>query len=237
MTTLNGSVALVTGGNRGLGDKFVRALLEAGATKVYAAARDPRTVTAEGAVPIALDVTDHASVVAAAEQAQDVTLLINNAGSSTGTNVLEGDFAGYRLEYDTHVLGTLDVSRSFAPILARNGGGAVLNVLSVLSWISFPDAAAYCAAKAAAWSLTNSLRVALAGQNTQVTALHVGYMDTDMTARLEGVHKEDPADIARIALEGVEKGLLEVVADEVSAQVRAGLTAGVEALYPQFARN
>jgi len=237
MTTLNGSVALVTGGNRGLGDRFVRALLQAGASKVYAAARDPRTVTAEGAIPIRLDVTDHASVIAAAEQAQDVTLLINNAGSTTHANVLEGELANYRLEYDTHVLGSLDVSRAFAPALARNGGGAILNVLSVLSWISFPDTAAYCAAKAAAWSMTNSLRVALAGQNTQVTALHVGYMDTDMTAGLEGVHKEDPADVARIALEGVEKGLLEVIADEVSAQVRAGLTPGVEALYPQFARN
>jgi NAD(P)-dependent dehydrogenase (short-subunit alcohol dehydrogenase family) len=229
--TLNGSVALVTGGNRGLGDKFVRALLEAGASKVYAAARDPRTVTAEGAVPIRLDVTDHASVLAAAEQAQDVTLLINNAGSATGAGVLDA----YHLEYDTHVLGTLDVSRSFAPILARNGGGAVLNVLSVLSWVSFPDIAAYCAAKAAAWSVTNALRVQLAGQGTQVTALHVGYMETDMTARLSDVHKEDPAEIARIALEGVEKGLTEVVADEISRQVRAGLSSGVEALYPQLA--
>jgi NAD(P)-dependent dehydrogenase (short-subunit alcohol dehydrogenase family) len=233
--TLNGSVALVTGGNRGLGDKFVRALLEAGASKVYAAARDPRTVTAEGAVPIRLDVTDHASVLAAAEQAQDVTVLINNAGSATGAGVLDGDFDAYHLEYDTHVLGTLDVSRSFAPILARNGGGAVLNVLSVLSWVSFPDIAAYCAAKAAAWSVTNALRVQLAGQGTQVTALHVGYMETDMTARLSDVHKEDPAEIARIALEGVEKGLTEVVADEISRQVRAGLSAGVEALYPQLA--
>jgi NAD(P)-dependent dehydrogenase (short-subunit alcohol dehydrogenase family) len=233
--TLNGSVALVTGGNRGLGDKFVRALLEAGASKVYAAARDPRTVTAEGAVPIRLDVTDHASVLAAAEQAQDVTLLINNAGSATGAGVLDGDFDAYHLEYDTHVLGTLDVSRSFAPILARNGGGAVLNVLSVLSWVSFPDIAAYCAAKAAAWSVTNALRVQLAGQGTQVTALHVGYMETDMTARLSDVHKEDPAEIARIALEGVEKGLTEVVADEISRQVRAGLSSGVEALYPQLA--
>ncbi|MFI8193266.1 SDR family oxidoreductase [Streptomyces sp. NPDC085946] len=234
--TLDGSVALVTGGNRGLGDKFVRALLEAGASKVYAAARDPRTVTAEGAVPIALDLTDHASVLAAAEQAQDVTLLINNAGSSTGADILDGGFDAYRLEFDTHVLGTLDVTRSFAPVLARNGGGAVLNVLSVLSWVSFPEAAAYCAAKAAEWSVTNALRVQLAGQGTQVTALHVGYMDTDMIASLD-VPKSDPAEIARIALEGVEKGLPEVLADEVSRTVRAGLSAGVEALYPQLARG
>jgi NAD(P)-dependent dehydrogenase (short-subunit alcohol dehydrogenase family) len=234
--TLTGSVALVTGGNRGLGDKFVRALLEAGASKVYAAARNPRTVTAEGAIPIALDVTDHASVLAAAEQAPDVNLLINNAGSSTGAGVLGGDLADFQLEFNTHVLGTLDVTRAFAPILARNGGGSVLNVLSVLSWVSFPGDAAYCAAKAAAWSITNSLRVQLAEQNTQVTALHVGYMDTDMVAALE-VPKADPASIARIALEGVEKGLFEVVADDISTQVHDGLSGGVEALYPQLARR
>ncbi|MEU3983411.1 SDR family oxidoreductase [Streptomyces sp. NPDC026672] len=233
--TLNGSVALVTGGNRGLGDKFVRALLDAGASKVYAAARDPRAVTVEGAVPLALDITDHASVLAAAEQAQDVDLLINNAGSSTGATVLDGGFDAFHLEYNTHVLGTLDVSRAFAPILARNGGGSILNVLSVLSWFSMPDAAAYCAAKAAEWSITNSLRLQLAGQGTQVTALHVGYMDTDMIAGLD-VEKSDPADIARIALEGLEKGLPEVIADEISRQVKAGLSAGVEALYPQLAQ-
>jgi NAD(P)-dependent dehydrogenase (short-subunit alcohol dehydrogenase family) len=130
---LNGSVAFVTGGNRGLGAQFVRALLDAGASKVYAAARDPRTVKAEGAIPVQLDVTDHASVLAAATQAPDVTLLINNAGILTPTSILEGEFATYRLEYDTHVLGTLDVTRAFVPALARNGGGAVLNVLSVLS--------------------------------------------------------------------------------------------------------
>ncbi|MFF3941766.1 SDR family oxidoreductase [Streptomyces phaeofaciens] len=234
--TLNGSVALVTGGNRGLGDKIVRALLEAGASKVYAAARDPRAVTAAGAVPIALDITDHASVVAAAEQAQDVTLLVNNAGSSSGAGILDGDLADFRLEYETHVLGTLDVTRAFAPVLARNGGGAVLNVLSVLSWVSLPDAAAYSAAKSAEWSVTNALRGALAGQGTQVTALHVGYMDTDMVAALD-VPKSDPADIARIALEGVEKGLLEVVADDLSRQVQSGLSAGAEALYAQLARG
>ncbi len=234
--TLNDSVAFVTGGNRGLGAQFVRALIDAGAGKVYAAARDPRTVTAAGAIPVQLDVTDHASVRAAAEQAQDVTLLINNAGILTPTSVLEGDFDAYRLEYDTNVLGTLDVTRAFVPALARNGGGAILNVLSVLSWASLPYQAAYCAAKAAEWSVTNSLRVELAGQKTQVTALHVGYMDTDMIADLDGVEKADPAVIAKIALDGVEKGQLEVVADAFTQQIKAGLSLGIEALYPQLAQ-
>lgn len=112
----------------------------------------------------------------------------------------------------------------------------ILNVLSVLSWASLPYQAAYCAAKAAEWSVTNSLRVELAGQKTQVTALHVGYMDTDMIAGLDGVEKADPADIARIALEGVEKGQLEVVADAFTQQIKAGLSLGIEALYPQLAQ-
>ncbi|MEW2503807.1 SDR family oxidoreductase [Amycolatopsis sp. CA-161197] len=234
--TVNGSVAFVTGGNRGLGAQFVRALLDAGASKVYAAARDPRTVTNTGAVPVALDITDHASVVAAAEQAQDVTLLINNAGILTSTGVLDGDLDAYRLEYETHVLGTLDVTRAFAPALARNGGGAILNVLSVLSWASLPHWAAYCAAKAAEWSVTNSLRVELAGQGTQVSSLHVGYLDTDLIADLTDVEKADPAEVARIALDGVAQGQLEVVADEFTRQIKAGLAQGIEALYPQVAR-
>lgn len=235
---LKDSVALVTGGNRGLGAHLVRALVDAGASKVYAAARDPRTVAAGGVVvPVRLDITDHASVLAAAEQAQDVTLLVNNAGILTLTGILDGDLDAFRHEYDTNVLGTLDVTRAFAPVLARGGGGAVLNVLSVLSWASLPQEAAYCASKAAEWSVTNSLRVELAGQNTQVTALHVGYMDTDMVAGLEGVEKADPAEIARIALDGVQQGRLEVVADAFTQQIKAGLALTIETLYPQLARS
>jgi NAD(P)-dependent dehydrogenase (short-subunit alcohol dehydrogenase family) len=232
--SVHDSVALVTGGNRGLGDRFVRALLESGASKVYAAARDPRQVTAEGAVPIALDVTDPDSVRAAARQAQDVTLLINNAGSNVGASVLEGDFADFRREFETHVLGTLGVTREFAPVLARNGGGRVLNVLSVLSWLTSPRAAAYSAAKSAAWSVTNALRLALRPQGTTVSALHVGYMDTDMTRVLD-VPKADPADIARIALKALDEGREEIVADEPSRQVKAALSGGLELLYPQLA--
>jgi NAD(P)-dependent dehydrogenase (short-subunit alcohol dehydrogenase family) len=234
---LNGSVALVTGGNRGLGAQFVQALLESGASKVYAAARDPRTVTTAGAVPIQLDVTDHASVLAAAAQAPDVSLLINNAGILTPTSILEGDFDTYRLEYDTHVLGTLDVTRAFAPILAANGGGAVLNVLSVLSWASLPHQAAYCAAKSAEWSITNSLRVELAAQGTRVSSLHVGYMDTDMIADLDGVEKNDPRDVANTALAGIERGEFEIIADDFTRQIKSGLAHGIEALYPQLAAS
>ncbi|WP_431961728.1 SDR family oxidoreductase [Actinacidiphila sp. bgisy160] len=230
---VQGSVALVTGANRGLGEQFVRALFEAGAAKVYAGARDPAKVTVPEAVPIAVDITDHDSVRAAAEQAGDVTFLINNAGSTTRANVLTADLDSFRTEFETHVLGTLDMSRAFAPVLGRNGGGAIVNVLSVLSWVSIPRTAGYAAAKSAEWSITNALRVALAEQGTQVTALHVSYLATEMAAAVTGP-KEDPATVARAVLDGVEAGADEVLADDTTKRVRAALSGGTEALYPQL---
>ncbi|WP_440103562.1 SDR family oxidoreductase [Streptosporangium sp. H16] len=231
---INGSVALVTGGNRGLGERFVQALLERGASKVYAAARNPDTITTPGVVPIALDVTDPAAVRAAADLAPDVTLLINNAGSSTKAGLLDGELDAFRLEMETHYFGALAMSRAFAPVLARNGGGAVLNVLSVLSWVALPSSAAYSAAKSAAWSLTNALRLQLAEQKTLVTALHVGYMETAMAAHVDGP-KSDPSAVARAALDGVEAGRYEVLADETSARVKAALSGDLTALYPKLA--
>ena len=135
---------------------------------------------------------------------------------------------------DTHVFGTLAVTRAFGPQLGEHEQSAILNVLSVLSWVSLPDVGAYCAAKAAEWSLTNALRQELAPRGTRVTSLHVGYMDTDM-ARHVTAPKSDPADIARMALDAIEAGETEIVADEISKQVLAGLSAGVRGLYPQLA--
>ncbi|WP_290057629.1 SDR family oxidoreductase [Amycolatopsis solani] len=228
---IKGAVVLVTGANRGLGRQFAAALLERGAAKVYAAARNPESVDLPGVVPLRLDVTDPASIREAAAAAGDVTLLVNNAGSSTGASLLGGSLDDIRLEMDTHYFGTLAVTREFAPILARNGGGAVLNVLSVLSWFTAPQVAAYSAAKAAAWSLTNALRLELAPQKTQVTALHVGYMDTDMAKHVDGP-KIDPAFVAGLALDGVEAGRFEVLADDLSRNVRAGLAGELPGLYP-----
>jgi len=230
---IEGSTALVTGANRGLGRCFARELLARGAT-VYAAARNPGSVDLPGVSPIALDVTDPASVAAAVGATGDVTLLINNAGSSTGASLLEGPIADIELEMNTHFFGTLAVTRAFAPQLAAGGGGAVLNVLSVLSWFTSPGNSAYSAAKSAEWSLTNALRQELAAQGTQVTALHVGYMDTDM-ARHVTSPKSDPAAIARLALDGLEAGRPEVIADDISRQVQSKLSGGATALYPQFA--
>ncbi|SFW92262.1 SDR family oxidoreductase [Amycolatopsis australiensis] len=231
---ITGAVALVTGANRGLGRQLAAALLERGAAKVYAAARNPESVDLPGVVPLRLDVTDPASIREAAKAAGDVTLLVNNAGSSTGASLLDGPLDDIKLEMDTHYFGTLAVTREFAPILERNGGGAVLNVLSVLSWTTAPPVAAYSAAKAAAWSLTNALRLELASQKTQVTALHVGYMDTGMAKHVDGP-KNDPKLVAGAALDGVEQGRFEVLADDVSRKVRAGLSGDLAGLYPSLA--
>ena len=228
-----GATALVTGANRGFGRHLATELLARGAT-VYAGARNPDSVDLPGARPVALDITDPASVAAAAEVAGDITLLINNAGSSTGADLLHGDLAKIHLEIDTHFFGTLSVVRAFAPKLAANGGGSILNILSALSWVSFPTAGAYCAAKSAAWSLTNALRAQLAADNIRVAGLHVGYMDTDMTATVTAP-KADPAAIAKVAIDGIEADLYEILADDVSRHVQGGLSGGVAALYPQFA--
>jgi NAD(P)-dependent dehydrogenase (short-subunit alcohol dehydrogenase family) len=225
-----GSVALVTGTNRGLGRRFAQALLERGAAKVYAAARNPEAVDIPGVTPLALDITDPASVAGAAAIAGDVTLLVNNAGSSTNATLLDGDLADIRLELETHYFGTLATTRAFAPILAGNGGGAILNVLSVLSWLTTPPTSAYAAAKSAEWSLTNAFRQSLAPAGTLVTALHVGYMDTDMAAHVDGP-KADPAAVAGLALDGVEAGEFEVIADERSRRIKSALSGPVTDIY------
>jgi NAD(P)-dependent dehydrogenase (short-subunit alcohol dehydrogenase family) len=226
------SVALVTGANRGIGRHFARQLLERGAAKVYATARNPDLVDLPGVEVLRLDITDPATVSAAATAAADVTLLVNNAGVITGQNLVTGDPAAIRLEMDTSFYGTLDVIRAFAPVLAANGGGAILNVLSSLSWMSYDGATAYCAAKAAQWSLTNGVRVELAAQGTLVTGLLMGPTDTDMTAGID-LPKNDPADVVRAALDGVEADRIEVLADEVVVALKAALAADPSALYPQ----
>jgi len=230
---IEGSVALVTGANRGLGRHLAEQLRDRGAT-VYAAARNPAAVTFAGVTPIALDVTDLESIARAAKITGDVTLLVNNAGSGTGASLLSGPLSDIRTEMETHYFGSLNVIRAFAPQLARGGESAILNVLSVLSWMSVPALGAYSAAKSAAWSMTNGLRQELAAQGTAVTALHVGFMDTDMTRDIDAP-KSDPAEVARFALDGIAAGRSELLADSLSERVIAGLSGGVGALYPAFA--
>ncbi|MEV5613703.1 SDR family oxidoreductase [Streptomyces sp. NPDC052225] len=221
---LNGSVAVVTGANRGLGRHLAAQLLDRGAT-VYAAVRSPERLDLPGAVPLRLDVTDEESIREAARIASDATLLINNAGISTGTPLIAGEPAAVRREMDTNFYGPLAVTRAFAPVIEANGGGAVLNVLSVLSWFHPGALGAYAAAKAAAWAQTGAVREELAPRGITVTALHVGYMDTDMAASVPADQKADPAEVAAQALDGLAHGLPEVLADDLTRQVKRGLAA------------
>ncbi|MEV4580253.1 SDR family oxidoreductase [Nonomuraea jabiensis] len=228
---INGAHVLVTGANRGLGRQFVLSLLGRGAAKVYATARRPDLIDVPGVVPLRLDITDPASVAAAAAAAPDVKIVINNAGISTGANLITGDLDTIRREMDTHFYGTLNVIRAFAPQLA---GGAILNVLSALSWLAFDGAGAYHAAKAAEWALTNSVRLELANQGTLVTGLHLGAADTDMMAWYTG-DKAAPEVIVEAALDGIEARRPEVLADDWSRQVKAWLSEDPSVVYREAA--
>lgn len=219
------SVALVTGANRGLGLAFAKSLLERGARKVYAAARDPKAIELSGVTPLRLDVTSADDIRAAVTAAGDVTLLVNNAGVTHGSALLGADaITAARAEYETNVLGPLSTSRSFAPILATNGGGAIINVLSVLSWVNLEFAATYAVSKAAAWSVTNGLRNELTAQRTQVLGVHVGFMDTDMAKAITS-EKTSPEVVANRVLDALEAGESEILVDAISQQVKQGLSA------------
>ncbi|MDY1004464.1 MULTISPECIES: SDR family oxidoreductase [unclassified Curtobacterium] len=219
---ITGSVALVTGSNRGIGRHFVEQLLQRGASKVYATARRPELVDVPGVEVLALDITDPASVAAAAAAAGDVTLLIDNAGVLSSGSLLTDDLADARRAVDTHLWGTLEMVRAFAPVIERNGGGAIVNVLSALSWFSAPGAGGYAIAKAAEWNMTNAVRLELAGRGVTVQGLHLGAADTDMMAGYDGP-MTDPADVVRAALDGVERDATEVLVDDWTRMVKASL--------------
>lgn len=227
-----GSIALVTGANRGIGRCFVDELLARGAKKVYAAARRPELIdTSDSRItPLRLDLLDQKSIVDAAAAAQDVTLLVNNAGIATGAQLLTGDLDTIRLELETHLFGTLQVIRAFVPALTSNGRGAMVNVLSVLSWVATEGTGSYAVAKAAEWNMTNGVRLELAGQKTLVQGVHLGAADTDIMAGRD-VPKIDPADVARASLDGVQAGAVEVLVDEPSRFVKAALSGDPAELY------
>ena len=230
---IQNAVVLVTGANRGIGLAFTRQLLARGARKVYAAARDPATVTLPGVQALRLDVTKPEEIAAAAQQASDVTLVINNAGIAQpgGFLAVDSDAVARRI-FETNFFGVLNVSKAFAPVLKANGGGALLNVLSVASWVNGGELAAYSASKSAAWSLTNALRNELAAQKTQVLGLHMAYVDTDLTRGFE-VQKSSAEEIVQRALDGLEAGANEVLADMITQQVQQGLTAPRPVYLPQ----
>jgi NAD(P)-dependent dehydrogenase (short-subunit alcohol dehydrogenase family) len=220
---IEGAVALVTGGNRGLGKAFVRALLVAGASKVYAAARDASSVTESGATPVGLDIRDDYDITAAVNACRDVTLLVNNAGVGRFTPLISApSMDAARDEIAVNYLGTLAMCRAFAPILAANGGGAIVNVLSVVSWITVPISGSYCVSKAAELAMTNGIRVELGGQRTLVVGVHAGYIDTDMTANLK-IKKTTPEDVVSATLAALERGETEVLTDDRSRDVKKRL--------------
>ncbi|MFD3508084.1 SDR family oxidoreductase [Nocardia sp. NPDC058666] len=221
---LENAVAVVTGANRGLGRHLAAQLVERGA-KVYAAARRPETVDLPGVHPLRLDVTDHESIREAVRIASDATLLINNAGISTGATLVGGDLGEVRREMETNFFGPLAATRAFAPVIEGNGGGAVLNVLSALSWFHPAGLGSYAASKAAAWALTDASREELAPRGITVSALHVGYMDTDMAAAVPADQKVAAADVAAQALDGIATGQPEILADETSRFVKLSLSA------------
>jgi NAD(P)-dependent dehydrogenase (short-subunit alcohol dehydrogenase family) len=230
---IENSVVLITGANRGIGLAFARALLARGARKVYAAARNPATVTLTGVEALQLDVTRPDEIAAAVQQASDVSLVINNAGiAQPGGFLAQDSDAVTRHIFETNFFGVLNMSKAFAPVLKANGGGALLNVLSVASWVNDGGLAAYSASKSAAWSLTNALRHELAAQKTQVLGLHMAYVDTDMTHGFE-VPKSSAEDIVQRALDALEAGADEVLADALTQQVKQGLVAPRPIYLPQ----
>jgi NAD(P)-dependent dehydrogenase (short-subunit alcohol dehydrogenase family) len=206
-------VALVTGANRGLGKAYVDALLEAGARKVYAAARDPSAISNKRLTAVRLDVTAPSEVASVATECRDVNLLINNAGIMLSSPILgEGSEAALRQEMEVNVYGMLAMARAFAPILASNGGGALANVLSVVSWFIAPYNATYCASKHAALAVTDGLRMHLRAQGTQVVGVYAGYIDTDMAAPVDAP-KTTARQVAERTLEGIRTGRDHVYAD------------------------
>ena len=231
---ISGSVALVSGANRGLGRAFARELVRRDAAKVYGAARDPAAVTEPGVLPVALDITDGEQVARVAAQCADVSLLVNNAGvmrASTFTSAPDLDAA--RQEMETNYFGTLRMCRAFAPVLAANGGGALVNILSIVSWFANPLNSSYCASKSAAWSLTNAARIELRRQGTLVTGVFAGVIDTDMGAAFPHLSKISPQSVADQALDGIEAEAEEVLCDDRTRSVKAAMPDDLAVIYPQ----
>jgi NAD(P)-dependent dehydrogenase (short-subunit alcohol dehydrogenase family) len=234
-----GAHALVTGANRGLGKAYVEQLLKLGAARVYAAARNPETVdTDDGRViPIRLDVTNPDDVRAAAARCADVTVLINNAGAMLRTPLLAApDMSAARSEMETNYFGTLAMCRAFAPVLARNGGGALVNVLSVASWLASPFNGSYGASKSAEWALTNAIRTELRARGTLVVAVHAGWIDTDMAADVPST-KISSGDVATQTLDAVQRGDEEVITDDSTREVKASLPTDQTSLYPDIQKR
>jgi len=227
VVAVTGKVAVVTGGRRGLGAALVDELLARGARKIYSTGRSSYVDERPEVVTVELDVRSEESVAALAKAAPDAEIVFNNAGVMVPEPLLGGDLETAVETFDVNVFGLLRVARAFAPVLAAHDGGALVNMHSVLSWLG--GGGAYGASKAAAWSVTNSLRVELTQQNTLVVGVHAAFIDTDMVAAIDQP-KATPAEIAVRILDGLEAGETEVLADDATVAVKAALSGPVENL-------
>src|SRR5438477_10386300 len=228
---VEGASALVTGANRGLGAAIAQALVDAGA-KVYGAARDNTTITNQDVIPVLLDVNSADDIATAARICGDVSIVVNNAGiGRLSSSLAPGPTDAARAEMETNYFGPLRMAQAFAPILRDNGGGALVNVLSVLSFVSMPQVATYSASKAAAWSITNALRMELRRQGTLVVAVHAGFIDTDMAAGVDG-EKISPQSVAQQIVAAIEAAAEEVLADPTREMAKGALANDLTALYP-----
>jgi NAD(P)-dependent dehydrogenase (short-subunit alcohol dehydrogenase family) len=228
---IEGTVALVTGANRGIGKALVAELHARGAAKIYAGVRDPASITDPDLIPIALDITDPSQVAAAARTAADVDLVVNNAGIGGVSTPLTASLDDARAELETNYLGLISMTQAFAPVLKANGGGAFVNVLSVVSWVVMPHLTTYSASKSAGWAYSNAARIELATQGTEVVGVHVGYVDTDLTDGLEG-DKVAPEAVAVAAFDALAAGEPEALVDDLARTVKAALSDDQNLIYP-----
>jgi len=232
MVAVSGKAVVVTGGRRGLGAALVDEVIARGARKVYSTARSAYTDDRAQVSTHELEVRSAGSVAALADIASDAQIIFNNAGIFLPETLLTGDFEHVTETFDVNVFGPLRMARAFAPILAANGGGAIVNMHSVLSWLG--GSGAYGASKAAIWSVTNSLRAEVTSQNTQVLGVHAGFIDTEMAAGVP-LAKLTPAQVATQIVDGLESGAAEVLTDDLTVNTKAALSGPVEKLTLSFA--
>ena len=235
------AVALVTGANRGIGRSLVEALIERGARRIYATGRDAAGLASVAALDrrrvqtLRLDITKPEQVRAAAEQAPDTTLLINNAAIGNFGKLGDMPADQVRSAMETNYFGTLGVINAFTPALEANGGGAIVNIITIVALASVPDLGAYTASKAALWSLTQSYRADLAKRGISVHGVYPGPVDTDMSRALENVPKASPAVVAANVLQGVEAGDEDIFPDVMARNMYAAWRQDHKAVERQFA--
>ena len=234
---IQNSVVLVTGGNRGLGKSLVQAFLDAGAKKVYVGSRTPLEASDSRLQPVQLDITNTHDIAAAVEQCQDITILVNNAGVGPEATFLSApSLDAARTTMETNYFGTLAMVSAFAPILKRNGGGVLVNVLSVVSWFALPNLGPYSASKFAELALTEAIRIELHPQGTLVIGVHAGFIDTDLVASVKS-DKVKTSDVAASILDGIRNDQEEVLADQRSRDIKAVLASNRQAFYQNLQRS